>query len=241
MPPDPLLAELQDKINYHFLDINNLTEALTHPSYPAENHIAKRDNQRLEFLGDAVIQIIITEKLYFLFRDWPEGELTKVRAALSKESTLAQFAREIELGKYLRVGHGERLSKGYERDSVLCDAFEALIGAIFVDCGNKLDVADRFINRLIDGIHSEATMKNLVKTENPKGLLQEWSQKNMNEAPEYKTLEELGPDHQKIFTVGVYIKQECLGVGRAGRRQTAETIAARQALQKVKGQIGVSR
>ena len=230
---DPLLTELQDKINYHFQNIENLTEALTHPSYPAENRLAKRDNQRLEFLGDAVIQIIITEKLYFLFQDWPEGELTKVRAALSKESTLAQFGREIELGKYLRVGHGERLSKGYERNSVLCDAFEALIGAIFIDCKNKLNIADRLVNELIDGIHSQATMENLVKTENPKGLLQEWSQKSMNETPEYKTLEELGPDHQKTFTVGVYIKRECLGVGRSGKRQTAETIAARQALQKV--------
>ena len=234
MTTDPVFQDLQTSINYTFQESNNLIEALTHPSYSAENPQVKRDNQRLEFLGDAVLEIIITEKIYFLFPDYPEGELTKVRAALSKESTLAQFAREIDLGSYLRVGHGERRNKGYNRDSILSDAFEALIGAIFVDCGRKLDAADDFANRLMDRLYHKTDLENLVKTENPKGLLQEWAQKNVNEAPEYKTVDEVGPDHQKLFKVEVYIKQECMGQGEAGKRQSAEELAARSALNKIK-------
>ena len=233
MHADSQLNELEEKIGYKFRDVINLIEALTHPSYSAENQKSKRDNQRLEFLGDSVIEIIVTKKLFFLFSDYPEGELTKIRAALSKESTLAQFARKICLGKYLRVGHGEQVSKGYNRNSVLCDAFEALVGAIFVDCDCQLLASSKFINGLVDDSYGKKDMQSLVRTENPKGLLQEWTQKTVNEAPEYKILEEVGPDHQKIFTVGVYINQECLGVGKAGKRQAAEEIAARLALEHV--------
>ena len=234
MPPEISYQLLQERINYQFHDIGNLVEALTHPSYSAENQGVRRDNQRLEFLGDAVLEIIVTKKLYFLFSDYPEGELTKIRAALSKESTLAQFAREIGLGNCLRIGHGERMNRGYERDSILGDAFEALIGAIFIDKGGQLNAAEDFVNRLIDHFYNKVDMTRLVKTENPKGLLQEWTQKNMKEAPEYKILNEVGPDHQKKFTVGVYLNKECLGVGSARRRQTAEEMAARSALRRVK-------
>ena len=234
MTTDSAFQEFQASINYTFRNTNNLIEALTHPSYSAENLQVKRDNQRLEFLGDAVLEIIITQRIYFLFPEYSEGELTKIRAALSKESTLAQFAREIHLGKYLRVGHGERRNKGYNRNSILSDAFEALIGAIFVDCGGKLDAANEFATRLMEGLYNKTDLETLVKTENPKGLLQEWAQKNVNEAPEYKTIDEIGPDHQKLFRVEVYIKQECMGQGEAGKRQAAEELAARSALEKIK-------
>ena len=237
MSPEPQYQQLQDRINYQFRDINNLIEALTHPSYSAESQQVKSDNQRLEFLGDAVLEIIVTTKIFFLFSDYPEGELTKIRATLAKESTLAQFAREISLGSCLRMGHGEHINKGYDRDSILSDAFEALIGAIFIDSGNQLNAADDFVNSLIDHFYKKPDMMHIVKTENPKGLLQEWAQKNLKVAPEYKTHDEVGPDHQKIFTVGVYIKQECLGVGSAKKRQSAEEMAARTALQKVKTDI----
>ena len=227
MPDCQFIQDFQREINFFFRDESNLIEALTHPSYASEQSEAPRDNQRLEFLGDAVIQIIITKKLYHLFSYFPEGDLTKIRAALSKESTLARFARTIHLGSFIRLGHGEQRNRGYERDSILSDAFEAIAGAIYIDCDNDITKVDSFLNELIDANFTENDLVAFVETENPKGSLQEWSQKHMNETPFYKILDSTGPDHEKIFTVGVYINEKCYGVGKGGKRQIAEEKAAR--------------
>jgi ribonuclease III len=228
------IKKLQEIIGYTFNQDEILVQALTHPSFSSENRSTVGDNQRLEFLGDAVIQIVITSKIYHLFPELPEGELTKIRSALTKEGTLATFARNIQLGNYLFLGHGEKLNKGNERDSILCDAFESLIGAIYIDDNNDLSPIHALINQMINLTFGSVDIKTLIQKENPKGLLQEWSQKHANEIPVYELVEASGPDHEKIFTVAVSINHQRCGIGKAGKRQTAEEIAARSALEKAK-------
>ena len=149
-----------------------------------------------------------------------------------KEGALAQLARLIDLGEFLRLGRGEKISKGHERDSTLCDAFEALIGAIYLDSNNDLTACEILVNSLTDKEFPE--IRNLPDNENPKGALQEWSQERFSEIPEYKLLETSGPDHNKVFTVCVNMKQRQYGIGKAGKRQTAEEVAARAALEKIR-------
>ena len=234
MLPEDKILNIQASIKYTFNNIENLHEALTHPSFAAEAKERIRDNQRLEFLGDTVIQVIITNRIYSHFHDLPEGELTKIRAALTRESTLADFARKINLGASLRLGHGERLNRGYERDSLLCDAFEALIGAIYIDCEKSLEMADNLINGLINESYTTDELRLLVRMGNPKGALQEWTQKHLNATPAYTVLETSGPDHEKTFKVAVYVDNQCFGIGEAGKRQTAEEHAARLAMEHLK-------
>lgn len=233
MSVDDPSQSLQQDIGYQFRNPELLAQALHHPSYAAESKAGVRDNQRLEFLGDAVIQIVITEKIYSLYPEMPEGRLTKIRSALSKQATLAQFARQFQLGSYLRLGHGERKNRGHERPSVLCDAFEALIGAIYLDEPVKLTASREILNRCIDAAYTSAQIATLVSTENPKGALQEWSQKRLNEMPVYQLLSEIGPDHEKEFTIAVTLQGIQRGVGSASKRQTAEEQAAKAALEAI--------
>ncbi len=228
---EPSLPEVQDRLQYRFRSIGLLIEALTHASYRAETNSVFNDNQRLEFLGDAVIQIIVTDKIYQKYPSHPEGKLTKIRAAITRQPRLAQLAKELELGKFLRLGHGERMNKGHERDSILCDAFESLIGAVFLDSGSRLDAAAVILNRLVDKAHPE--IENLLLDENPKGAFQEWSQKRFQEKPVYEVLNVNGPDHEKIYTIGVTIGETRYGTGTAGKRQTAEQNAARVAMESI--------
>ncbi len=225
-------TDLEVKIHYQFKNRALLAEALTHPSYCPENKDAGPDNQRLEFLGDSVFNIYITHRLFHQFPSLPEGELTKIRAALAKESTLSQMANAINLGNFIRLGHGEKLGKGHQRTSTLCDAFEALLGAIYLDSNNDLAVVSELIDRLVNSVFADLDLSSLVTTENPKGILQEWTQKKYGETPVYELQEMIGPDHQREFTVGVYIRQECWGIGKANKRQRAEEQAARMALKK---------
>ncbi len=227
---------LEQKIDYEFQCKDLLFEALNHPSYAVEKKTKIRDNQRLEFLGDAVIQIIVTKKIFHLFPDLPEGKLTKIRSSLTKKPTLALLGKMINLGDYLRLGHGEKINEGYKRNSMLCDAFEALIGAVYIDCNSHIFICEILVNRLLDKSFSKKEMQELLQYENPKGKLQEWSQKEYGQVPEYSLVETIGPDHDKLFTVKVIIKNECYGTGEGGKRQTAEEHAAKLALARIQGE-----
>ncbi len=224
------MNDLQERLGYHFRDESHLLEALTHPSFCAEKKHVDRDYQRLEFLGDSVIHIAVTTRIFNEFRSLPEGKMTKIRAALSKASTLAEFARRLGVGDHLRIGRGERINKGDQRVSMLCDVFEALIGAMYIDSGYDLTHATTLINALVDDVYQDVELTSLIQSDNPKGKLQEFSQKTYNQTPTYDVLDTSGPDHAKTFTVAVSINDTRYGVGTAGKRQTAEQRAARTAL-----------
>ena len=225
-------AELEERLGYCFADRALLREALTHPSYPAEHESCTFDNQRLEYLGDAVVQIAVTTRMYTEFPDYGEGPLTKLRATLTRMETLADFARHIQLGQHLRLGHGEEMSEGRDRTSNLCDAFEALIGAIYLDCENDIRPSMALINGMIDELHPDIEAN--LEDDNPKGGLQEWAQKELHEKPTYAIVDAVGPDHDKTFTVEVLICGNAYGQGTASRLRNAEQEAARVALARIR-------
>ncbi len=200
----------------------HLTEALTHRSYAVENGL-DYDNQRLEFLGDAVLEIILTEHLFHLYPDCDEGSMTKMRSALVREPTLARLARNYSLGAYLRSGKGEQESGGSDRDSTLADLFEAVLGAFYLDCG--FEAVKTFVCTLIRQEFPEP--RTLLTSLNPKGLLQEYSQRRWGIAPEYSILHTSGPEHQPIYEVEVHLRNFS-SIGRAASRKLAESDAARK-------------
>ncbi|MDP4152949.1 MAG: ribonuclease III [Bacillota bacterium] len=221
------MKQIEKDLHYTFKDQNILKNALMHSSYINESRDKTlKSNERLEFLGDSVLSLITSEYLFTHFDDLPEGDLTKTRAAVVCEKTLAVFAREIKLGEALLLGHGEEQSNGRERDSVLADAFEAMIAAIFVDGG--LDEVRRvfmpFITRGIDD-----TLKGRVFTDY-KTLLQEIIQKNKEETLSYVLVGEEGPDHSKVFTVEVHLNSNVIASGRGRNKKEAEQSAAKAAL-----------
>lgn len=222
------MTELERTIGYTFTRPELLREALTHRSYAAEQTSSPLDNQRLEFLGDAVIQIIITERIYSQHPEVQEGHMTKMRAVLTRQPALARLARHIRIGQHLLLGNGEKRSDGARRPSNLCDAFEALIGAIFLDCNRRFPPPARVVNRLVGEVFPNPFAELML--ENPKGTLQEWSQKTFSQKPIYDTVEITGPDHEREFTIDVIINGENLGRGVAGKRQAAEQEAARVAV-----------
>ncbi len=224
--------ELEGRIGYSFKNEDLLREALTHPSYTAEHDRIVVDNQRLEFLGDAVVQIAVTSRLYGEFPERGEGPLTKLRATLTRMETLADFARHLGLGEFLRLGHGEAISDGRDRTSNLGDAFEALLGAIYLDADRDARPAMTLIDRLIDELHPDIEAN--LRDDNPKGALQEWAQKTYHEKPVYDVIEAVGPDHDKTFTVEVSIHGESHARGTASRLRTAEQEAARAALKQLR-------
>lgn len=224
MAPDSL-DEFQAAIGLHWKDVGLLREALTHSSYSFE-HPGSRHNQRLEFLGDAVLEIVISEHLYHVLPHSSEGELTKLRAVIVCEPSLAEAARKIGLGSYLRMGHGEELSGGRDRPSVLADAFEALLGAVYLDRGARC--ARGFILRVMDGTIGNAL--NGRAEFDFKTRLQELLQKDAYDPPRYVILKEEGPDHRKTFTAAVTYKGRILGTGAGRSKKEAEQFAAREAL-----------
>ena len=213
-------------INYTFNNRDLLKEALTHRSYAVERKLSY-DNQRLEFLGDAVLEIIITEYLFNRYPDMPEGTLTKTRSALVKRESLAKLGRKLKLGKFIYLGRGEQWSKGEQRDSTLADAFEALTGALFLDCG--LEQTRTFILELVKKTFPDPAA--LLISLNPKGALQELSQKLWGTAPEYLINKVCGPDHSRLYHVSVKILDRTIASGSASKRKSAESIAAENALQ----------
>ncbi len=214
------LAELETGIGYSFRDKNKLLLSLTHSSYANEQKGRKKENnERVEFLGDAVLEITVSEYLYHRYPDYPEGKLTKVRSSLVCEYTLAICAREIRLGSYLLMSKGEDLTGGRERDSILCDAFEALIGGIYLDGG--MEPASQFIHDHLLNDVEEKTLFYDAKT-----ILQEMVQSEENRVLEYVLIKESGPDHNKEFTVQARIDGKPYAAGSGRTKKSAEQKAA---------------
>ena len=226
MPED--IEKLKTVLNYRFNNRSLLKTALTHRSFAVENGL-KYDNQRLEFLGDAVLEIILTEHLYNLYPDEDEGNMTKMRSAMVREETLAEFARKIQLGNFIYMGKGEMENGGNERNSTLADLFEALLGAWYLDGG--MQIVKDFIMGLVNEFFPDPAY--LLRSINPKGLLQEYSQKQWGATPVYSVLQTYGPEHNLTYEVEVKIDKYCF-TGTAQSRKNAESAAAAALLKELK-------
>ncbi len=214
-----------DVIGYRFTKDELLKTALTHSSYANEVKKGTPYNERLEFLGDSVLSIVVSDYLFLHFKHLPEGELTKLRASLVCERTLCEFARSIELGKYMLFGRGEDASGGRERPSILSDAFEAVIAAIYLDGG--IEAAREFVLRFIK---KQLESKRTSPFKDYKTALQEIIQQNKEETVNYCLVEESGPDHDKRFTVEVRLNSNVIGRGTGRSKKDAEQHAAKEAL-----------
>lgn len=217
---------LEQKLNYKFNNKKLLQNALTHSSYANEVRNGMTSNERLEFLGDSVLSIIVAEYLFLHYKNIPEGELTKLRASLVCEKTLCKFSRELELGKFLKLGKGEDKGGGRERDSILADAFEALLAAIYLDGG--MEVATNHVLRFVI---PEIEDKNQHTFKDYKTALQEIIQRNPEEYVTYVLKGESGPDHDKVFEVEVHLNSNVIGRGKGKNKKQAEQMAAKQALE----------
>ena len=215
------LTELEKKIEYTFQNTELLHLALTHTSYANETKMAGNHNERLEFLGDSILSVIVSEYLYKTQQKQQEGKLTKVRAALVNEKALFTYAQKINLGNYLYLGKGEEQNGGRERPSICADAFEALIAAIYLDGGYS--AAKAFVLPF-----AEHALTNL---EDYKTLLQEIVQQNPGERLRYVTVNETGPDHDKSFDVEVHLNSNVIGKGTGHSKKEAEQGAAKEALE----------
>ncbi len=224
-----LLEELQDKIGYRFRNTELLKQALTHSSFANEQKINKlKDYERLEFLGDAVLELVSSE---FLFREnpqMPEGQLTKLRASMVCEPALAYCAKDIDLGSYILLGRGEEYTGGRYRSSITSDVMEAIIGAIFLDGG--IENAKKHIYRFI-----LSDLENKILFLDSKTILQEEIQKKKDAQLRYELIGESGPDHNKQFTVDAYLNDVLIGSGTGRTKKAAEQQAAYEALLKMKG------
>jgi ribonuclease-3 len=220
------MESLESRLGYKFRNSLLLAEAMTHPSLAYESQRPHFDNQRLEFLGDAVLQLILTEDLYRMFPDFPEGRLTKLRSQLVSRRALARFALTIDLGSYVLLGKGEEATGGRRRMSTLADGFEALIGAVYLDTGysGARDLVLRLFQAEIEALAGSPEERN------PKGELQEGLQAIHPEAPTYRVLGESGPDHRKVFQAEVSWRGIVLATGKGKSKKEAEARAAGEAL-----------
>ena len=224
------LKELEKKLQYEFHDKNLFSQALTHSSYANEHRLDhSRCNERLEFLGDAVLEIVTSDFLYHKYDALPEGDLTKIRASIVCEPTLAYCAGDIRLGEYLLLGKGEEATGGRAGNTVVSDAMEALIGAIYLDGG--FTNAKEFIHRFI-----LTDLENKKLFYDSKTILQEIVQADMEEGISYHLIKEEGPDHNKSFTVEVKIGETVYGTGSGRTKKAAEQEAAYKAILKLKKQ-----
>jgi ribonuclease-3 len=222
--------ELQERLGYRFQRTDLLMEALTHPSYSSEHHQPPPHYERLEFLGDAVLQLCVSGWLFTRHPDLDEGGLTRLRSTLTDQGALDKLARHLDLGRFLRLGRGERRAGGADRASLLADSLEAMIGAIYLDGG--LAAATAFWERLLAA--SGLDLAQLLIDENPKGRLQERAQEDhAGTLPEYQVQHLGGPDHAPEFEVRVLLAGRELAVARAGSRRDAEKEAARLALKRL--------
>jgi len=221
---DKRLDELQSKLGIFFLNRLLLNQSLTHSSYANEAGVP--DNERLEFLGDAVIKLVISEYIYNKFPSRPEGDLTKIRASVISDVTLAKVANKIKLGNYVLFSKNEAASGGVKRKSNIANAFESLVGAIYLDAGIGKS-RDFLIEHLGSEIEKVSQVGYIVDF---KSALQEFSQKRKWELPLYKILRETGPKHSKTFVVGVKVRGRVCGQGKGANKKEAEQKAAQQAL-----------
>ncbi len=223
--PEELAARLIPDMN----DLRLLSRALTHRSYLNEHPEALEDNERLEFLGDAVLDFVVGAWLYNRFPEMPEGDLTRMRSALVHTEQLAEFARELGFGNAMRLGKGEIQAMGFTRPGLLCDTFEAVIGAIYLD----MDIARvrKFLEPLLIRASNDILLNH--KDEDPKSKLQEWAQGKGYQAPQYTTRSSSGPDHSKSFEVDVYVNGVVCGTGTGSSKQAATKRAAAEAIEKL--------
>lgn len=219
---------LEKTLGYRFRRKRHLEAALTHRSYRAEHPEALQDNQRLEFLGDAVLNVLSATRFYDLYPDFQEGELTRARSQLTNTRRLGEIAASIGLGLYLRAGRGEMLSGGIHRPSTICDTLEAIIGAAYVDGGLK--AARKIFDRLFAPSVEVAAREN--HRHNPKGLLQELCQQRWKTGPQYRVAHAEGPSHARTFVIEVVVQGEVWGSGTGRSKQDAEMTAAAQALRR---------
>lgn len=219
------MPNLEETIGYQFNDKELLEQALSHSSYANESKETRFSNERLEFLGDSVLSLVVSQYIFEHFRKLPEGELTKMRASLVCEKSLHQFAVQIRLGEHMLLGKGEENTGGRERVSILADAFEALIAAIFIDGG--MNAARDFIHAIV---LSEENLNKVQNSRDYKTILQEIVQKNPEERVEYKLIKQSGPDHNKVFSVGVFLNSNIIGSGKGKSKKQAEQLAAKEAI-----------
>jgi ribonuclease-3 len=231
------IAKAEQSLNVTFSDKALLQRALTHRSYLNENpEYPLEDNERLEFLGDAILDFITGEYLYHHFPEMAEGQLTNLRSALVRTETLARFATELHLGDYLFLGRGEEECGGRQRKAILCDAFEALIGALYLERG--LDFTRQYVYKMIEPALEEILTSDTQK--DAKSLLQEMAQSRYQLTPTYRTIREEGPDHAKEFTVEALIGNKVYGRGTGFSKQIAAQAAAQQALEALERELANS-
>ena len=228
---------IQTQIGLKFKNGDLLQQALTHRSYINEHgDDSASDNERLEFLGDAVLDFLVGDMLYQRFPDMPEGDLTRLRAALVRTESLAELARNLGLGQALRMGKGEDASGGRERLTNLCATFESVVGALYLD--QSLDAVRAFVSPLLDSLLEQILADSRDK--DARSRLQEWSQATHNLTPAYRTVSATGPDHQKEFLVEVVIGERGVAHGTGRSKQAAAQAAAREALHLLeKGELVV--
>lgn len=222
------LSNLENNLKINFKNKDLLTQAFCHRSYLNENpNFRLSHNERLEFLGDAVLELITTENLYHRYPDKPEGELTGWRASLVNSNILSDLAKELNFEDYLLLSQGEQKEKGRARKYILADTFEAFVGSLYLDQG--YEACKKFIEKeLIERKLPEILEKRLYK--DPKSLFQEKAQELVGITPTYQTLNESGPDHEKRFVVGVFIEKELVAEGHGPSKHEAELDAAEKAL-----------
>ncbi len=222
------LRELEKKTGYEFTDRKLFRRSMTHSSYANEHKMDKKEcNERLEFLGDAVLELVCSDFLFSRYEDKPEGEMTKLRASIVCEPTLAYCAEELKLGEYLLLGKGEEMTGGRGRNSIVSDAMEALIGAIYLDGG--FASAKEFIHRFV---LNDIEHKRLFY--DSKTILQEMVQSEGDRSPVYEIIAEAGPDHDKKFEVRVLVEDREMGRGTGRSKKLAEAMAAYHAILKLK-------
>ncbi|PHR27745.1 MAG: ribonuclease III [Desulfotalea sp.] len=223
------LSDFEKILEYRFTNLRLLQQALVHSSYAFEQSNEGENNEKLEFLGDAVLDLVIGHILSHRYVEMREGQLTKLRASLVNEQHLAKMARQIDLGDYLFLGKGEDASQGRQKSSILSCAYEAVIGAVFEDGGYEtaVEFVERFFLPTLD------VKKEELLIADSKSRLQEVLQEKYNEAPVYVIDAEEGPSHKKLFTVSVRFREENLGTGQAGSKKVAEQQAATEALKSL--------
>jgi ribonuclease-3 len=222
-------ANLAGRLDLHFSNLHLLVRALTHRSYVNENQNALEDNERLEFLGDAVLDFVVGAWVYNHFPEMQEGDLTRMRSALVRTDTLAEFARYLDLGPALRLGRGELASGGRQRDNLLCATFEALIGAMYLDA--DIQAVEKFVEPLLSSFSRKVIGHDEIY--DPKSTLQEWAQSNKLGTPRYVTIDASGPDHAKTFTVEVQVNGKTFGQGSGSSKQSAAQMAAQAAIESI--------
>ena len=224
------LNEFEDIIGYSFTNRELLITALTHSSFVNENRSKDptlEDNERFEFFGDAIIEFYISEYLFNKYGSFPEGDMTKLRASMVCEQSLAECAKQIRLGEFMRMGKGEALSGGRERASITSDAFEALVAAIYLDSGNDTAVSRFIAEHLIKG-HENKTLFFDAKTR-----LQEIAQQKGSNSLRYELISESGPSHNKTFEIAAILNEEEVGRGKGHSKKAAQQAAAEEAIRKL--------